>query len=93
MSESAAHSLLNACRNAADLTLTVEPPAQLRNHKLSWQYTYVLLQSSAAAAAAAAGLLQVLPNKGAGPRALYAALGGKLPSQPAAAAAAAPPMP
>jgi hypothetical protein len=36
--------------------------------------------------------LQVLPNKGAGPRALYAALGGKLPSQ-ATAAAAAPPMP
>jgi hypothetical protein len=37
--------------------------------------------------------IKVLPNKGAGPRALYAALGGKLPSQPAAAAAAAPPMP
>eukprot|EP00882_Tetradesmus_deserticola_P000745 GHRQ01000813.1.p1 GENE.GHRQ01000813.1~~GHRQ01000813.1.p1 ORF type:complete len:212 (+),score=81.18 GHRQ01000813.1:208-843(+) len=40
--------------------------------------------------------IQVLPNKGAGPRALYAALGGKLPSQAAsaaAAAAAAPPLP
>ncbi|WIA39513.1 hypothetical protein OEZ86_005606 [Tetradesmus obliquus] len=38
--------------------------------------------------------IQVLPNKGAGPRALYAALGGKAPSQAAAAAAAAaPPLP
>jgi hypothetical protein len=36
--------------------------------------------------------LQVLPNKGAGPRALYAALGGKMPAQ-AAPAAAAPPLP
>lgn len=34
--------------------------------------------------------LQVLPTKGAGPRALYQALGGELP---AAAAVAAPPMP
>jgi hypothetical protein len=37
--------------------------------------------------------LQVLPNKGAGPRALYAALGGKMPAQAAPAAAAAPPLP
>lgn len=36
--------------------------------------------------------IQVLPNKGAGPRALYAALGGKMPAQ-AAPAAAAPPLP
>eukprot|EP00879_Flechtneria_rotunda_P002030 GHRR01002208.1.p1 GENE.GHRR01002208.1~~GHRR01002208.1.p1 ORF type:complete len:219 (+),score=53.00 GHRR01002208.1:118-774(+) len=37
--------------------------------------------------------IEVLPNKGAGPRALYQALGGKLPAVAAAAAAAAPPMP
>jgi hypothetical protein len=35
----------------------------------------------------------VLPNKGAGPRALYAALGGTLPVSSSAAAAGAPPMP
>lgn len=35
-------------------------------------------------------LLQVLPAKGAGPRALYAALGGTLPDTPATAAATSP---